>query len=121
VLVLDAFSGDSIPTHLLTTEAMEIYARHLAPGGVVAAHVSNHFLDLGPVMRGVARKLGMKSVTVELNRTETDPGQSSLWILCTRDAAAFEDLEKYATAIGDPREIPWTDDRHDLFTIFRLR
>lgn len=121
VLVLDAFSGDSVPAHLLTVEAMELYARHLAPGGVVAAHVSNHFLDLGPVVRGTARRAGMTTLTVDLHRAESDAGQSSLWILCARDAADLEELSRYATPVRDSREIVWTDDRHDLFTIFRLR
>src|SRR5262249_23747021 len=49
VLVVDAFSGDAIPVHLMTTQAMELYKRHLKPGGVIAMHVSNRFLNLVPV------------------------------------------------------------------------
>jgi hypothetical protein len=58
VLALDAFSGDTIPTHLLTAEAMAAYLRHLEPDGVMAFHVSNRCLDLPPVVRGLARRHG---------------------------------------------------------------
>ncbi|MBL8482909.1 MAG: fused MFS/spermidine synthase, partial [Rhodocyclaceae bacterium] len=50
-LIVDAFSGDSVPAHLLTREAFALYASHLAPGGVIAVHVSNKYLDLAPVVR----------------------------------------------------------------------
>ena len=60
LLVLDAFSGDAIPTHLLTREAFDIYRRHLAPGGVIAVHVSNNYLRLAPVVRRLAENCGMR-------------------------------------------------------------
>jgi len=52
VLVVDAFSSDSIPVHLLTLEAMLLYFRHLRPDGVLAVHISNRYLDLEPVLAG---------------------------------------------------------------------
>ena len=60
VLVLDAFSGDAIPTHLLTREAFDVYLRHLAPKGVIAVHISNRHLNLAPVVRQAAEYCGMK-------------------------------------------------------------
>ena len=63
VLVLDAFSGDAIPTHLLTREAAAVYKRHLKPDGGIAIHITNPYADLTPVVRALARDLGM-SVTV---------------------------------------------------------
>ena len=50
LLVLDAFSSDAIPVHLLTKEAFEVYERHLNTNGVIAVHISNHYLDLEPVV-----------------------------------------------------------------------
>ena len=64
VLVLDAFSGDAIPTHLLTREAFEIYERHRAPGGVIAIHISNRYLDLAPVVRGLAEHFHLKTIRI---------------------------------------------------------
>ena len=55
VLALDAFSGDAIPAHLLTREAFDIYRRHLAPRGVIAAHITNSYLYLAPVVRGIGK------------------------------------------------------------------
>ena len=55
VIVLDAFSGDSVPTHLLTKEAFAVYLRHLVPGGVICAHITNTYLDLVPVVRAAAK------------------------------------------------------------------
>ncbi|MGH9889561.1 MAG: spermidine synthase, partial [bacterium] len=62
VLIVDAFSGDAIPAHLLTVQALEVYRRHLAPGGIVAFHVSNRFLALAPVLEQLARNAGMQAV-----------------------------------------------------------
>ena len=55
VLVLDAFSGDAIPVHLLTSEAMQIYSRHLKTSGVLAVHISNSYFDLEPVVSVLAK------------------------------------------------------------------
>ncbi len=59
LLVLDAFSGDSVPVHLLTREAMQIYRRHLAPDGAIAIHVTNSYLYLFPVARALAEEAGL--------------------------------------------------------------
>ncbi len=69
VLVLDAFSGDAIPLHLLTVEAMAVYRRQLAPGGVLAFHVSNQYVDLEPELRELARAAGLEArgVTAQAN------------------------------------------------------
>jgi spermidine synthase len=54
VLAIDAFSSDSIPVHLITREAMAVYLRHIKPGGVIAFHVTNRFLQLAPVVKELA-------------------------------------------------------------------
>ena len=64
LLVLDAFSGDAIPTHLLTREAFDVYRRHLAPDGAIAVHISNNYLNLAPVVRRLAEHCGMKTTHI---------------------------------------------------------
>jgi hypothetical protein len=118
VLALDAFSGDTIPTHLLTAEAMAVYRRHLEADGVLVVHISNHYLDLAPVVRGMARSAGMKTAVVEHTLDETGAGQSSRWMLCTTNEAALRAAE---AGEDDAREILWTDDASDLFSILKLR
>jgi hypothetical protein len=121
VLALDAFSGDTVPTHLLTVEAMRTWLRHLAPDGTIAVHVSNRFLDLEPVVRGMAGPFGLTTVGIELDPPESEDAAGSLWILCTRNEAALREWVPHGTKRTDPREFAWSDDRSDLFSIFRLR
>jgi hypothetical protein len=64
VLAIDAFSGDSIPMHLLTREAMAVYAKHLAPGGAIVFQATNRYIDIVPVVQKLAAELGMESVLV---------------------------------------------------------
>ena len=120
VLAVDAFTGDSIPTHLLTLEAMEGFLRHLAPGGVLAIHVSNRSVELAPVVRGAAKKLGLKTVEI-LHDPPAGMGTSSSWVLCTASEVAAKELAAYGTAPADPREIVWTDNASTLFRILKLR
>ena len=69
LLVLDAFSGDAIPVHLLTKEAFEVYQRHLNTNGVIAVHISNHYLDLEPVVVNLARHFGYKLASIDYEET----------------------------------------------------
>ena len=92
VLVLDAFSSDAIPMHLLTREAFQVYAKHLrGPGSVIAVHISNQTLDLRPVIAGIARDFGFHAVRVDL--LPTGPFSQSDWILLSRDPASLSGQE----------------------------
>ena len=82
VLAVDAFSGDSIPVHLITQEAVGTYLRHMKPRGVIAFHVSNRFLDLKPVLLAIAEKHGLEYAYV--HETSDDGGTTSDWVLLTR-------------------------------------
>ncbi|HYN03115.1 MAG TPA: fused MFS/spermidine synthase [Vicinamibacteria bacterium] len=115
VLVVDAFSSDSIPVHLLTREAFGVYLRHLAPGGVLAVHVTNRYLDLKPVVRGAAAELGLNAEHVP--SFEQSLLWSSDWMLLTRDRALLEDeLVRAATLPRLPgaSTVVWRDDWSDL-------
>lgn len=121
LLVLDAFSGDTVPTHLLTAEAFAVWMRHLAPEGTIAVHVSNRYLDLEPVVRGVAGRCGLRTIGIDFNPPEGEDAQASFWLLCTRNETALAEWAPHACKDVDPREFVWTDDASDLFSIFRMR
>jgi protein-L-isoaspartate O-methyltransferase len=126
LLVVDAFSGDAIPTHLLTREALDIYRRHLAPKGVVAFHVSNTYLRLAPIVRRLADDCGMLATRIDHDPTQTEEWKllsGSTWVLLTRDGA-------FARAVpsdppdwpDDGRNVPlWTDQYSNLFRILKSR
>jgi SAM-dependent methyltransferase len=120
VLVIDAFSSDSIPVHLLTREANRIYWQHLKPDGILLAHVSNRHLDLIPVVRGLAidAEKQLRLVTVQSEDTNTNTG--SAWAILT-DNEAFLAAAAMRNA-PDARERPsllWTDDFSSLWHVIR--
>ncbi len=120
VLVIDAFSGDAIPVHLITREALRVYRRHMKPDGVIAFHVSNRYLSLAPVVQKLAEDQGMHAVLV------ADAPQAPLlktdWVLVAADERAFA-TPAIADAASMPDIIPglrtWTDDANDLFKILK--
>ncbi len=119
VLVLDAFSGDAIPTHLLTREAFEVYQRHLAPAGVIAVHVSNKYLHLVPVVRRLAEAYGLKATRISAEKDEDRLLSSNDWVLVTRNAAflATHPSQPPFSADDDQRVPLWTDRYSNLFQI----
>jgi spermidine synthase len=119
VLALDAFSGVTIPSHLLTVEAMKVYLRHLADDGVIAMHVSNPYLDLAPVVRGLARHFGLKLSQIGYTPEDSDVLESSTWLLLTPDARTQERLRTIAKPDTETRELLWTDDLHDLVSLLK--
>jgi len=121
VLAVDAFTGDSIPTHLLTLEAMELFVRHLAPDGVLAIHVSNRSVDLAPVVRGTAKRLGLKPIELLFDPPPETEASSSSWVICPRSDAAWQELAPYGKGAAGAREIVWTDNFSTLVTILKLR
>src|SRR5208282_3940080 len=83
VLVLDAFTSDAIPVHLLTREAFEIYLRHMNPGGIIAVHISNRHLDLEPVVVGLAKGFDLQMVCRETTPDTYGIDFNTEWILLT--------------------------------------
>jgi hypothetical protein len=118
VLVLDAFSSDAVPVHLLTREAFEIYRAHLAPGGVLAMHVSNRYLDLDPVVRGAATALGFEARSIHGGRDPALGTEHSEWLLVAEPAffaidAVAKACRRWPADAREPRV--WTDDFSSLF------
>ena len=122
VLVVDAFSGDSVPIHLLTREAFASYFRHLKPDGVLAIHITNRFLDLRPVVKTGAEPLGAE---VRLVANESDSARlvyGADWVLATRDARLFatEPFKDVAQIVAAPSNFrAWSDDYSSLFAVLK--
>lgn len=120
LLVIDAFSGDSIPVHLITKEAMAIYRRHLRPGGIIAFHVSNLFLRLEPVVQLLAQDAGMQAVHVRNQRQGAEA--EAAWVLLSTDPGLAADprLQERATPIAPISGLTlWTDASNNLLQILR--
>ncbi len=120
VLVVDAFSGDAIPVHLITREALRAYRRHMKPDGVIAFHVSNRYLSLAPVVRKLAEDQGMQAVLV--SDVPTAPLLKTDWVLVTANDKVLK-TKTIADVANTPADIPglrvWTDDANDLFKILK--
>ncbi len=118
-LVLDAFSGDAIPVHLLTSEAIDTYQRHLKDRGVLAIHISNLYFDLRPIVAGLAHRAGMELIVIE-NKGTTDNAQDSTWAILSRDPSVIARLDpKVQSAKPQSRFVIWTDDRSNLLEVLR--
>jgi spermidine synthase len=123
VLILDAFTSDAIPVHLLTREAVATYWKQLKPDGVLAVHISNAYVDLAPVVRGFAADSGHEAHwTVGL---KGDGGiESSFWVAVTSNRAFLDNPEvakAFAPWPEDARApILWTDDYTNLYSLLRV-
>ena len=132
LLALDAFSSDAIPVHLLTKEAFEVYGRHLKTSGIIAVHISNHYLDLEPVVANLARHFRYRLASISHDEADGESDDewegawwdySSTWILLTRSEEIIN-----ATAINHAARavkshaanLPlWTDDFASVFQILQ--
>ncbi len=114
VIAVDAFSSDAIPIHLLTTECADLYRQRLAPGGILALHISNKSLDLEPVTRGMAQHLGWRARMVIALTDEATGENSSRWVLLTEKIETFQNSKIRDTILGwstpGQQTITWTDD-----------
>lgn len=122
VLVIDAFSSDAIPVHLLTRESFELYGKLLKPNGVLAVHISNRYLDLAPVCQRGAEALGW---TARVVYDEGDSySNSTTWVLITADPSFFESPQFAGVNMYPPTTNPkfrtWTDDYSNIVSILSL-
>jgi spermidine synthase len=128
LIALDAFSSDAIPVHLLTREAFEVYERHLNPNGIIAVHISNHYLDLEPVVVQIARAFQYEIAAVDYDDSDNEGDwwlYSSTWVLLSHSADVLHDpaIQAAAYTIGtNSMHGPfWTDDFASLFPIIRKK
>ncbi len=120
VLIVDAFSGDAIPLHLLTTQAVALYRKHLAPGGIIALHISNKHVALEAPIALAAKANGMTAMRVT-NEPNDERGQfTSSWMLVTNNVI-FLSQPEVASRIRVPATVPglkvWTDDYSSLLPV----
>jgi hypothetical protein len=129
LLVIDAFSGDSIPQHLLTKEALDLYWRHIKDDGVLAIHISNTHLDLAPIVMGLAKAVNKRGLF--FNTKASQEGEhDALWALITDNQRIInhplvkayqspwpKQLDKDGRVINNA--ILWTDDHSDLLSILK--
>ena len=127
VLAMDAFSGDSIPVHLLTKEAMQIYLRHLKPGGVLVFQATNRYLNIVPVVAKLAADFGLGAVLIS-DKPEEDEDGPGYWtsrtdqILVTANRALFNltPIAEAALVLSpEPGLRTWTDDFSNLFSVLK--
>jgi SAM-dependent methyltransferase len=124
VLAIDCFSGDSIPVHLLTLEAVQLYFRHLKPGGILAVHVSNRFLELEPVLARIGANLAKPVLVVETEEEEGDESNcfGTTWVLLAngKDVLEQDPVRGSGKLMEAKAGMPlWTDDYSSLFRILK--
>ncbi len=126
VLAMDAFSGDSIPMHLLTREAMQIYLRHLKPDGVLIFQATNRFLNIPPIVASLAKEFGLAAVLIS-DSAESEEGpeywtSSTDQVIVTANKALLqsEKIRAVATEIAIPAGFRfWTDDFNNLMRVLK--
>jgi SAM-dependent methyltransferase len=122
VLAIDAFSGDAIPVHLLTREAVVLYLRHLKPNGVLAIHTSNTYLDLAEVVQVLADDAHYPARLISNSDDLRKLVDSSDWVLLTRNEDFLLQLDEFTSQEDihvSPKLQLWTDDYNNLFQILR--
>ncbi len=121
MLVVDAFSSDSIPVHLITKEAMAVYLKHVKPDGAVVFHVTNRFLKLAPVVKSIADDLGLYTALIIDDADDTAFSKTD-WVIVTRDPSLVDNeaIAQKSTAIDViPGLRLWTDDFNNLYQILK--
>jgi SAM-dependent methyltransferase len=132
VLVVDAFSGDAIPVHLLTREALELYFRHLKPYGVLAIHVTNRLLNFPPMVAATAEAVGARAVRVTSAEDDASAVYESVWMLLDRKDTPNRTVSGLAQSTislpagtstqveeAEPEVKIWTDDYSNLLQILK--
>ena len=123
LIIVDAFTSDAIPVHLLTAEALTLYADHLKPGGVLALHLSNRYLDLAPVVASTAEKAGLAGrIRTDIpNTTQINDGKEiSTWAVLANDPATLTPFANWDPLETDPNVRAWTDDYANILDVLML-
>jgi len=124
MLVLDAYSSDSIPVHLATLEAFKLYVSRLKPGGLLVIHGSNRYIDLTRILGPIFKRLGLTA----LERTRVDEASerpffafNAEWIVASTDSSMIEGLRKEGwTPLPDTQKHrTWTDDFSNILSVLK--
>jgi spermidine synthase len=119
VLAVDAFTSDAVPIHLLTREALKLYYQHLEPNGLLAIHVSNNYVNLSAVVRGLADDSGRHAVRIYTPRSARSHADHSGWVIVAKNRSFVESelVQATATPWTEHESLPivWTDDYASLW------
>ncbi len=124
VLAVDAFNSDAIPIHLLTREAVDIYWKHMAPDGLLLFHISNHSLDLAPIVRAHAEYLGCEAARIIASGSEAKDTNYNTWVVVTQNRE-FLESPAIQSAVDpwterDAAPLVWTDDFAGLWQVLKF-
>jgi hypothetical protein len=119
LLIMDAFSSDSVPAHLLTTEAMNLYLDKLSSDGMLAFHISNRYLNLEPLLSGLSHRAGLVAFIRRDKERSVDGKYPSVWVVMARNDSALgtiADDDRWHRAQGD---MVWTDDFSNILSLLK--
>jgi hypothetical protein len=122
ILVADAFSDDSIPVHLLTQEAIQIYLDHLHPDGILAINISNRYLILDPIIKQVAGHFQLHLAIIKTSGSEKNKSTGAYWAILSQneELITHPDIQAAADDLTTIKPLPlWTDDYSNLFQVLR--
>jgi len=122
IFIVDAFSGDAIPIHLLTREALQLYLSHLKKDGILALHISNLYIDLKPVIQRLAEKAGLEAIAVNTAGNSETGANDSEWVLLSATGETLEKPPLRSAGKAMPRTPDvrmWTDDYSSLFRLLK--
>jgi hypothetical protein len=126
IIIVDAFTGDGIPTHLLTKEAIEVYLHRLSPRGLLVFHISNRYYDLQPVLKSISAELNLSgAMNVSYNTNLKVYQNRALYIALTKDSEPLESLldrgwKLFGEDDGSKYISPWTDDHINILASLKL-
>jgi hypothetical protein len=123
VLVIDAFSGDAIPLHLLTKQALALYQQHLVPGGILAFHISNQYIDLAPEVALLAGAAHLGALSIDSPANNAEGGYRASWVLVSSDVDFLGQRTVIENAIPIPKVLgirAWTDDYSSLLPLLKF-
>ena len=128
IIILDAFSSDSIPTHLVTKEAVSMYLEKLKENGVIAFHITNNYLDLRPVLSNLAKEFNLVAYSRNdfiLPEEEKNLGKKpSMWLIVARDRKDLGSIaydQNWKMLPGDLAKQLWTDDFTNIVSVFKWK
>ncbi len=122
MIILDAFSSDNIPTHLLTAEAIQLYMQHLRGDGLLLFHISNRYFNLSNPVITTARSLGLKTRYISFKAGNDPIAVSNVWVAIAKKDSSMKALKAMNWVDMDPTKVlrPWTDDYTNLLSTLRF-
>jgi spermidine synthase len=119
LIIMDAFSSDSVPAHLLTTEAMDLYLSKLSADGLIAFHISNRYLDLEPLLSGLAKQFNLSAFTRKDEERQVAGRYPSIWVVLARNDASLGALTADSRWRRVQGNVVWTDDFSNILSLLK--